>query len=270
MKFLILFIALVSLAQAGLEWEQKRLDLPLKDPKTKGEAVFHFTNTGSTPVRIKSVKAGCHCTAAVSNKDLYAPGEKGEITAAYDPTGQQGGYQPKGIAVVTDESEEPVVLIVDAVIPQYAQVEPLIVSWTTGEVSQPKPMRVTFREGTEFNLLSVQTPNASYSASFKVIEPGHIYEISITPPKNLDAGVDTYVTIVTDQALDETDQQVIIHGYARIIPRFTAGLLKSTGPALFADIFGAHSLHPTPFHREKFRNFSELISEAVIGRRASM
>ena len=68
----ILFVVLSATAHAELKWERTTLELhPVIGDK---EAVGHFKyqNTGSTPIRFKSVRTSCGCTVAQSQREEKA------------------------------------------------------------------------------------------------------------------------------------------------------------------------------------------------------
>src|SRR5437879_370164 len=107
-------------ARAELKWEQNTIELhPSAGDKT-AVAHFKYQNTGTTPVRFKSVKASCGCTATQSQKEVVNPGEKGEIVATFT-IGDRTGQQMKTVAVQTDDpnpSKATTVLTFKATIPQ--------------------------------------------------------------------------------------------------------------------------------------------------------
>jgi hypothetical protein len=98
----ILSIVICVTARAELKWEQTAVEL--HPAPTDKEAVGHFKyqNTGSRPVRFKSVHTSCGCTAAQSQKEEVPPGEKGEITATFK-IGDRTGTQVKTVTVQTDD-----------------------------------------------------------------------------------------------------------------------------------------------------------------------
>lgn len=54
------------------------------------EHSFTFSNTGSSPLLISSVKSSCGCTVADYPKERVAPGEKGEILTTFNATDKEG------------------------------------------------------------------------------------------------------------------------------------------------------------------------------------
>src|SRR5437870_4168809 len=103
LTFTLSFIVCLT-ARAELKWEQTAVELhPARGDK---QAIGHFKyqNTGKAPVHFKSVHASCGCTAAQSQKDQVAPGEKGEITATFN-IGDRTGLQVKTVTVQTDDPD---------------------------------------------------------------------------------------------------------------------------------------------------------------------
>src|ERR1700747_218717 len=137
-------------ARAELKWEQTAVELhPARGDK---QAIGHFNyqNVGKTPVHFKSVHASCGCTAAQSQKDQVAPGEKGEITATFN-IGDRTGTQVKTITVQTDDTDvvkATTQLRLTAVIPQPLEVNPAFLMWQDKE--EPKPKTVMVKVAKDF------------------------------------------------------------------------------------------------------------------------
>ncbi|MFL6514964.1 MAG: DUF1573 domain-containing protein [Chthoniobacterales bacterium] len=172
---------LPGLAQADLKWEQTSVDV--NPTVTDKQAVGHFKyqNTGDQPVHFKSVKTSCGCTAARSQQDQVAPGEKGEITATLN-IGDRVGQQVKTITVETDDpAHAATVLTMKANIPQLLELQPTFVFWQAGE--EPKAKTVSARVGKDIPVkdLQVTTQNTQFEAKVeKGSEPG-VFRIDIKP-----------------------------------------------------------------------------------------
>lgn len=67
---------------------------------------FWFTNTGDQDLLITRVQPGCGCTASDWTKTPIAPGDRGKVTAAYDPKGRPGRFK-KSILVVSNAKSSP-------------------------------------------------------------------------------------------------------------------------------------------------------------------
>ena len=184
-----LSIIICATARAELKWEQTAVELhPTAEDK---EAVGHFKyqNTGSQPVRFKSVHTSCGCTAARSQKDEVPPGEKGEITATFK-IGDRTGTQVKTVTVQTnDPINATTVLTLKAVIPQQLEINPTFVFWGQGEALKPKSIVV--RASKDFPVKQLRVTSSSPDFQTKVEQTGNgQFKIDIQPrdtSRNMDA-----------------------------------------------------------------------------------
>jgi len=175
-----LSIFLCAIAHAELKWEQTTVELhPVAGDK---EAVGHFKyqNTGSKPVRFKSVHTSCGCTAAQSQKEEVPPGEKGEITATFK-IGDRTGTQVKTVTVDTDDPvNATTVLTLKAVIPQELEINPSFVFWGQGEA--PKPKSIVVRAGKDFSVKQLKVTSSSPDFETKVAQTGEgQFKIDVQP-----------------------------------------------------------------------------------------
>ena len=178
----ILSIMVCASVRAELKWDQTSLELhPGMGDK---EAVGHFKyqNMGKAPVRFKSVRTSCGCTAAQSQKEEVPPGEKGEVTATFK-IGDRTGTQIKTVTVETDEQAKPIttILTLKAVLPEMLTLRPNFVYWTAGEEAKPKT--ITARAGKDFPAknLTVTSSNPDFLTK---VEPGNAngeWKINIQP-----------------------------------------------------------------------------------------
>ena len=176
----ILSIFVCASVRAELKWDQTMLELhPAPSDK---EAVGHFTyqNTGSAPVRFKSVRTSCGCTAAQSQKNEVPPGEKGEITATFK-IGDRTGTQVKTVTVDTDDPANPTtILTLKAVIPQELEINPTFVFWGQGEA--PKPKTIVVRAAKEFSVKHLKVTSSSPDFQTKVEKTGKgQFKIDVRP-----------------------------------------------------------------------------------------
>lgn len=175
----ILSSLLCVAARAELKWEQTQIELhPAVGDK---EAVGHFKykNAGDTPVRIKSVKTSCGCTAAQSQKDQIAPGESGEITATFK-IGGRTGTQVKSVTVETDDPAQPVTaLMLKAVIPQSLEIKPALVFWKVGEPATAK--RITVKGGKDLPVGTLNVTSSNQDFQTKVGKAGDVFQIDVRP-----------------------------------------------------------------------------------------
>jgi hypothetical protein len=175
-----LSLILCVTARAELKWEQTLIELhPAAGDK---EAVGHFKyqNAGSQPVRFKSVRTSCGCTAAQSQKEAVQPGEKGEITATFK-IGERTGTQIKNVTVETDDPTNPTtVLTLKAVIPQEIEINPTFVFWGQGEA--PNAKTIVVRAGKDFPLKNLKATSSSPDFEAKVEHTGSgEFKIDVQP-----------------------------------------------------------------------------------------
>jgi len=179
LTFALSFIVCLT-ARAELKWEQTAVELhPARGDK---QAIGHFKyqNAGKTPIHFKSVHASCGCTAAQSQKDQVAPGEKGEITATFN-IGDRTGTQIKTVTVETDEAaNQKTVLTLKAFIPQELEISPTFVFWKQGE--KPDAKTITVRAGKDFDVKHIKVTSSSPDFQTKVEEIGQgQFKIDVHP-----------------------------------------------------------------------------------------
>ncbi|PYJ72636.1 MAG: hypothetical protein DME75_04155 [Verrucomicrobia bacterium] len=137
-----LSIMICVTARAELKWDQTSIELHPTTADKQAIGHFKYQNSGGKPVRFKSVRTSCGCTAAQSQKEEVPPGEKGEITATFN-IGERTGTQVKTVTVETDDPEHATtVLTLKAVIPQQLEITPTFVFWGQGEAAKPKTIVV--------------------------------------------------------------------------------------------------------------------------------
>lgn len=98
-RYLFLLISIFSLglsSQAQILTRELTFDSEVYDfgevkyGSKKITANFFFTNTGSKDFTIKEIRPSCNCTSIKYTKGVIKPGQKGVVTALYDPTGHTG------------------------------------------------------------------------------------------------------------------------------------------------------------------------------------
>ncbi|MBS0657656.1 MAG: tRNA (adenosine(37)-N6)-dimethylallyltransferase MiaA [Verrucomicrobia bacterium] len=156
---------------------------------------FPFTVKGTDKVTLFSTETDCGCTAAPLEKQIYQPGEKGEITVNFR-IGDLVGTQLKKIRLRASDQSEPHVLTIETTIPVFAKVTPQFVVWE--HRSEKSPKSFNFELGPEnqpIEGLTVTSNVPSMSAVVKEIEKGRKFEIVVTP-----ATTDTFVLATFDIA----------------------------------------------------------------------
>jgi Protein of unknown function (DUF1573). len=203
-----LSIVLCLTARAGLKWDQTAIEL--HPTVTDKQAIGHFKyeNTGDKPVKFKSVKTSCGCTAAQTQKEEVPAGEKGEITATFN-IGERTGTQVKTVTVETDDpANVTTVLTLKAVIPQQLEITPTFVFWGQGEA--PKPKTIVVRAAKDFPVKHLKVTSSSPDFRAKVEETGNgQFKIDVQPQG-------TNRLIASTLTIQPEDSQKIFYATARI------------------------------------------------------
>ncbi len=71
---------------------------------------FKITNIGKSDLIIRKVKTSCGCTTSKLDKDTLAPGESTLVRAVFR-TANKKGVQPKNIDIITNDPEQPKVVL---------------------------------------------------------------------------------------------------------------------------------------------------------------
>ena len=203
-----LSIVVCVTAHAELKWDQTSLEL--HPTATDKQAIGHFKyqNTGDKPVKFKSVRTSCGCTAAQTQKEEVPAGEKGEITATFN-IGERTGTQVKTVTVETDDpANVTTVLTLKAVIPQQLEITPTFVFWGKGE--EPKPKTIVVRAAKDFPVKHLKVTSSSPDFQAKVEETGNgQFKIDVQPQE-------TNKQTASTLTIQPEDSQKIFYATARI------------------------------------------------------
>jgi hypothetical protein len=177
----VFFLALITSAYAGLRWDNPEQTFTVKPADSTVVAKYRFTNAGTEPVTIDSVRTSCGCTTATLTKKEYLPGESGEIEARFD-VGGRVGHQEKAILVTTNDSpQNPAVLRLIVNIPESVKITPEMVFWRVGEAPEPKTVEVSVSDETPAKIVSVVSSAPSIKATVEDVLPGKKATIRVTP-----------------------------------------------------------------------------------------
>ena len=205
---LTLSIVLCLTARAGLKWDQTAIELHPAAADKQAIGHFKYQNTGDKPVKFKSVKTSCGCTAAQSQKEEVPAGEKGEITATFN-IGERTGTQVKTVTVETDDpANVTTVLTLKAVIPQQLEIAPTFVFWGQGEEAKSKTIVV--RAAKDFPVKHLKVTSSSPDFQTKVEETGNgQFKIDVKPQE-------TNKQTASTLTIQPEDSQKIFYATARI------------------------------------------------------
>ena len=177
---LTLSVIICVTARAELKWDQTSIELHPAAADKQAIGHFKYQNAGSKPVRFKSVRTSCGCTAAQTQKEEVPPGEKGEITATFN-IGERTGTQVKTVTVETDDpANVTTVLTLKAVIPTQLEITPTFVFWGQGEA--PKPKTIVVRAAKDFPVKHLKVTSSSPDFQARVEETGDgQFKIDVQP-----------------------------------------------------------------------------------------
>src|SRR6266404_5569988 len=199
----ILSIFVCAAARAELKWQQPTADLHPTIGDKQAVAHFKYQNVGTTPVHFKSVHPSCGCTAAQSQKEQVAPGEKGEVTATFS-IGGRTGRQVKTVTVQTDDpnpTQATTILTLKANITAPLEIKPAFVYWTSGE--QPKSKKVSVKAARDFPVkeITVKPNNQGFDTKVEAGKAPGEWTIEVTP-KDTSHPTATALLVETDYPKD--------------------------------------------------------------------
>lgn len=179
LRILLLLIALTAPAFAQLKWEKPWQDFHRSPADEKLETTFAFQNAGQTTITIKSIKTSCGCTTARLEKKIYAPGERGELTAKF-VFGDRKGLHRKLITVKTDDGQQQELNFV-VNIHEALTVTPALVFWKVGQPAEPRAVQLTAAQGMPVRVKSVTSSNPRLAATLQTVKTGEQYVVSVRP-----------------------------------------------------------------------------------------
>jgi hypothetical protein len=148
---------------------------------------FWFTNTGTGPLELTSVRPGCGCTTAGQHDRVVQPGKTGKIPIKLS-TANFGGAMTKSITVTTNctGAESSIQLQIKGELWQPVQITPMSASF--GRVpQQSKDEGVLIRKLTIVNNVEskakidqIKVPSESFKAEAKELEPGKKFELIVS------------------------------------------------------------------------------------------
>lgn len=108
---------------------------------------FEFTNTGGEPLIVQNVSTSCGCTTPDWTKEPVMPGQKGYVSAAYNPAGRPGQFE-KYITVQSNA-------------------EPAMVKLTINGNVAPKPLTIEDEYRFAFGPLRMDMNHLSFGTVYK-------------------------------------------------------------------------------------------------------
>ena len=205
--FVMFFSAFALSAQPVIKFDSTTIDFgSIKEESGKASGKFEFTNTGDQDLLLTSVKPGCGCTAADYTKTAVAPGQKGFITATYDPFNRPGSFN-KNIKVTTNEPK----------FQDGANGSPYMI-YIKGNVEKKPPSKfeiMGYKNGTgnirikdnnlKFDLSNIESKSATiqvmnFSEKESIFEPTNIPNYITLSKTTIKPGEEKTLTVIYDAA----------------------------------------------------------------------
>ena len=181
LALLTLFLALAQNGRGELKWDDTLLLAHATPDESKAIAHFAFINAGAHPIKITGTRTTCGCTAAVAEKRVYAPGERGEVVVSFKTINRNGLYE-EPITLKTDEpGGAETVLKLRVLVKDVLALEPALVFWRANEPLIPKSIRVKVTPGFPVQRLDASSPDPNLDVRVVTLKAGDEYNIVVTP-----------------------------------------------------------------------------------------
>lgn len=251
---LAMFFLGLSSSRADLNFETTNTTYKAKPTDESFEAVFKFTNAGKQPVVIQKVDSNCGCISATTDKERYAPGESGIVTAVFK-IGSAEGIQSKNVSVVWAEEQDvvkPTVieaaevpddvpapalaptdaeaekttaigslntdrLTVELHVPAVIEIDPKITTWTVGAPAETKTIKITMDHDKPIAIRDVRSSRENVVVVTKELEAGKRYELHLTP-KSTESVQLGMLTIETDCDIKRHQKKLAFFNIHRPVP----------------------------------------------------
>ena len=177
-----IFLALlagVAFARGELKFDKPVQEFHRVPDDGHVEAHFIFKNTGAEPVKVRRVVTSCGCTTASLGKNVFAPGETGQIDVKFTFGSRRGPHRKIVSVVLEDKTELPLDLRVW--IHEPLTVAPALVYWKVGEPGAAKAVQLTVADGQKIGVKSVVSSNPRITAAVEAVKPGEQYVVNVKP-----------------------------------------------------------------------------------------
>jgi hypothetical protein len=213
LPFLLLVLAVAIPVQGQIIFDKETLEYHATLLDEQWEAVYRFTNIGETTVTISKVTTSCGCTVATMDKNLYRPGESGEIKALFT-FGTRTGTQRKRISVeTTGVVRKSHSLVMVSHIPKWFEMEPNILRWKSTEPLASKELTITV---TDPDLIQLTAPGQLESFDLEIRENGGGIYVFTATPHNLRKGITESISLDAVVSADGKVRKQPIHVFCLV------------------------------------------------------
>ncbi len=168
-------------AASALAWETLVFDRVAALGASSEDFTFHFRNAGTAPVRIVAVQTSCGCTTAALTKEVYAPGEGGDLRVTYRFGGQVGAQEKTVTVTTSDAPDAPTVLVLHVQIPELFTISPRLLWWSVGDAPAEKQADVAINPAVKAAVTLAAAPDPVITARLVARPDGHGFVLTIRP-----------------------------------------------------------------------------------------
>ena|SRR6266568_4108256 len=174
--FLIVSLQHVALAQ--LRWEKTEVDVPYVVSSKEVVVEFNFINEGKDIVQIEKLEPCCGCVFPVTDRNNYAPGEKGKLTATFT-IGDSFGKQIKRVRVTAGGKTQ--VLNFSVLLPEWVHLSDNKVRWELGGDGAAKRIIISAPSKATLEVIGVKSACGFVKPEFRTVHEGEMYELVLKP-----------------------------------------------------------------------------------------
>jgi hypothetical protein len=190
-----------GIASAALAWSTRLASLTVSPGAEKAVAHFSFENTGATTIRIVNTRTSCDCTAATVDRQLYRPGEKGEVEATLT-IGDRTGRQDKTITITSTDGSgrfftDTVMMRVQ--VPGWFSCSAHMITWEVGRPASARTVDISISPAITKARLSVKKVDPAQVEAFLERRTTTAYRLRLRPV-NTDRPFTAAVTVSVDSA----------------------------------------------------------------------
>ena len=168
-------------ARGALSWDTLVFDRVAALGAPSEDFTFHFRNAGSAPVRIVAVQTSCGCTTAALAKEIYAPGESGDLRVTYRFGGQVGAQEKTVTVTTSDAPDAPTVLVLHVQIPELFTISPRLLWWSVGDAPVEKQADVAVNPAVKTAVTLAAAPDPGITARLVARQDGHDFVLILQP-----------------------------------------------------------------------------------------
>lgn len=179
----VITLGLTVSAQAGLQFEEKIIELASSPKERSVAGTFRFKNDGDAPVTIRKVHTTCGCTTAKLSQTTFQPGETGQIDTVFKYGFARGPLRKLLSVELADGTELPLEIRVTVEAP--VQASPTLVYWRQGQSAESKEIAIEVGSGFDAAIGPVESDDENFTVTMKKNGEKN-YTLAVTPRSTAD------------------------------------------------------------------------------------